>query len=142
MTTTETDRSEDWRRGSARAAAMMEASSIAVVGASDSPGPGRNVVRNLTETKFAGRLFLINKSHQRVNDMPAYPDIEHLPELPELIVVAVNQRATVEVVRSAAAAGVPGAVLLAAGFREVGEEGARLEAELPRRKRQHVARRP
>jgi acetate---CoA ligase (ADP-forming) len=109
---------------------MMEASSIAVVGASDSPGPGRNVVRNLVETKYAGRVLLINKSHQRINDMPAYPDIEHLPEVPELIVVAVNQRATVEVVRSAAAAGVPGAVLLAAGFREIGEEGARLEAEL------------
>ena len=130
MTTTETDTTRDWRRGTQRAAAMMEASSIAVVGASDSPGPGRNVVRNLVETKFAGRVLLINKSHQRVNDMPAYPDIEHLPEVPELIVVAVNQRATVEVVRSAAAAGVPGAVLLAAGFRESGEEGARLEAEL------------
>ena len=130
MTTTETDKAEEWRRRSQRAAAMMEASSIAVVGASDSPGPGRNVVRNLTETKFPGRVFLINKSHPRVNDMPAYPDIEDLPEVPELIVVAVNQRATVEVVRSAAAAGVPGAVLLAAGFREVGDEGARLEAEL------------
>ena len=130
MTTAETDTTQNWRKGPRRAAALLEASSIAVVGASDSPGPGRNVVRNLVETKFAGRVFLINKSHPRVNDMPAYPDIEHLPEVPELIVVAVNQRATVEVVRSAAAAGVPGAVLLAAGFRETGEEGARLEAEL------------
>ncbi len=130
MTTTEADTTQDWRRAPQRVAAMMEASSIAVVGASDSPGPGRNVVRNLVEAKFAGRVFLINKSHPRVNDMPAYADIGHLPEVPELIVVAVNQGATVEVVRSAAAAGVPGAVLLAAGFRESGEEGARLEAEL------------
>lgn len=130
MTTTERDATENLRGGSERAAAMMEASSIAVVGASDSPGPGRNVVRNLVEAKFAGHVFLINKSHQVVNDVVAYPDLEHLPEVPELIVVAVNQRATVEVVRSAAASGVPGAVLLAAGFREVGDEGARLEAQL------------
>lgn len=120
------------RPGRQPVAAMMEASSIAVVGASDSPGPGRNVVRNLAEAGFVGRVYLINKSHPRVNDVPAYADVAHLPEVPELVVVAVNQRATVEIVRTAAAMGVPGAVLLAAGFRETGADGAALEAEIRR----------
>ena len=99
-----------------RVACLLKARSVAVVGASDSPGPGRNVVRNLDAVGFPGRVFLINKSHPVVNGVPAFPSLEELPEVPELVVVAVNQRATVEIVRSAASLGVPGAVLLAGGF--------------------------
>jgi acetyltransferase len=108
----------------------MEARSVAVVGASDSSGPGRNVVRNLGAVGFGGRVFLINKSRRLVNGVQAFASLEELPEVPELVVVAVNQRATVEVVRAASALGIPGAVLLAAGFRETGGDGAKLETEL------------
>jgi len=117
-------------RGVDRVARLLEARSVAVVGASDSPGPGRNVVRNLDALGFSGRVFLVNKSRPVVNGVPAFPSLEELPAIPELVVVAVNQRATVEIVRSAASLGVPGAVLLAAGFRETGAEGAELESEL------------
>jgi acetyltransferase len=120
----------DATRSPDRVARLLEARSVAVVGASDSNGPGRNVVRNIKSVGFSGRVFLINKSHPEVAGLPAFTSLEELPEIPELVVVAVNQRATVEVVRSAAALGIPGAVLLAAGFREVGGAGASLEAEL------------
>jgi len=75
-------------------------------------------------------VFLINRSHRLVNGQQAFASLGELPEVPELVVVAVNQRATVEIVREASALGIPGAVLLAAGFRETGEDGAKLEAEL------------
>jgi acetyltransferase len=88
------------------------------------------VVSNIASVGFAGRVFLINKSHREVAGQRAFTSLEELPETPDLVVVAVNQRATVEVVRSASALGIPGAVLLAAGFREVGGAGAVLEADL------------
>lgn len=113
-----------------RVATLVEARSVAVVGASDSPGPGRNVVQNLRSIGFSGQVFLLNKSHRVVDGRRAFSSLGELPEVPELVVVAVNQRATIDVVREAAALGIPGAVLLAAGFREVGGVGAELEAEL------------
>ncbi|MGA3214647.1 MAG: acetate--CoA ligase family protein [Acidimicrobiales bacterium] len=109
---------------------LVEARSVAVVGASDAPGPGRNVVRNLATAGFKGSVFLVNRSHRVVAGVPAFASLGELPETPEMIVVAVNQRATVEIVREASALGIPGAVLLAAGFREVGELGEKLESDL------------
>jgi acyl-CoA synthetase (NDP forming) len=88
------------------------------------------VVRNLATVGFKGSVFLVNRSHRVVAGVPAFASLEDLPQTPEMIVVAVNQRATVEIVREASALGIPGAVLLAAGFREVGEVGAKLETEL------------
>ena len=113
-----------------RVTRLVEARSVTVVGASDAPGPGRNVVRNLATAGFKGSVFLVNRSHRVVAGVPAFASLGELPETPEMIVVAVNQRATVEIVREASALGIPGAVLLAAGFREVGELGEKLESDL------------
>jgi acyl-CoA synthetase (NDP forming) len=118
------------RRHRARLAPLLEPRSIAVVGASDRPGPARNVVSNLLALGFDGELYLINPKRKVVAGRPALPSLRSLPRPCDLMVAAVNRDATVEVVEEAVELGVCAGVLLAAGFAESGEEGARLQARL------------
>jgi acyl-CoA synthetase (NDP forming) len=113
-----------------RVANLLEARSVAVVGASDRPGPARNVVSNLGRAGFAGPVYLINAKRASVAGMPAYPSLAALPVTCDLVVAAVNREATVEVVEQAAKLGTRAAVLLAAGFAESGRRGALLETRL------------
>ncbi len=109
----------------------MSPGSIAVVGASDKPGPGRNVLDNLSAIGFPGSVHVVNKSGAVVRGRNAFPSLGALPEVPDLVVVAVNSAASISVVSEAAHLGVKGAVLLASGFAETGQSGAALAQQVP-----------
>ncbi|TNC28257.1 acetate--CoA ligase family protein [Amycolatopsis alkalitolerans] len=100
---------------------------IAVVGASDRPGTvGRLVWDNLAG--FPGEVVPVSRA-ATVDGRPAYPDLTDVPGELDLVVVAVAADAVPEVIRSAAARGLPAAVLLSAGFAETGPAGAALQRE-------------
>jgi acyl-CoA synthetase (NDP forming) len=124
MTGTPTTRAE------ARLVALLEPRSIAVVGASDRPGPSRNVVSNVLEGGYSGELYLVNPRRAVVAGRRAFPSLASLPAVCDLMVAAVNRGSTVEAVEEAVGLGVAAAVLLAAGFAETGAEGAALQARL------------
>lgn len=115
------------RARSDKCVALLNPGSIAVAGASDRPGPGNRVVSNLIAGRFQGPLYLVNRNHDRIAGIPAYPSLEALPETPELVIAAVDREAAAEVVGTAAAAGSPACLLLAAGFGESDERGRELE---------------
>ncbi len=111
-------------------AALFEPRSVAVVGASRRPGSiGGAVLRNLLRGGFEGPVYPVNREAPFVQSIRAYPDLGALPERPDLVVVAVPAPQVLPVLRDAVARGVPGAVVLSAGFGEIAA-GRALEAEL------------
>jgi acetate---CoA ligase (ADP-forming) len=116
--------------GATRAAALLRPRSIAVLGASERIGVGQRVASNLRAMNFDGELLLINPNRAQIRGVPAYPSLESLPVVPDLVVAAVNREATVTGIATAAEIGCRAAIILAAGFAESGEHGRELDLEL------------
>ena len=76
---------------------------------------------------FAGAIWPVNPANTEIEGLPCYDSVAALPEAPDLSFIAVPGSATVEVVRELANRGAGGAVCYAAGFAEVGREGAELQ---------------
>lgn len=105
--------------------------SVAVIGASNRPGKvGTSLFRNILKAGFRGVAYPVNPSWKSVSGVRCYPDIASLPEAPELGVVIVPAPQVGEVIEELGKAGTHGVVIVSAGFREVGEAGAALEADL------------
>jgi len=110
---------------------LMEARSVAIVGASERPGaPSGFVLRNLLRCGFSGALWPVHPSEKRIFGLAAVPQLSDLPHRPDVVVIAIPAASAVPVVRQAAALGIPGAVVLASGFAEVGATGTLLQQEL------------
>jgi len=106
--------------------ALFRPASVAVVGATERAGSvGRAVLENLRP--FPGAVYPVNPSRARLLGRRAWPRLEALPEVPDLVVIVVPAIAVPGVVRECAALGVPAAIIISAGFRECGAEGAALE---------------
>jgi acetate---CoA ligase (ADP-forming) len=111
--------------------AFFRPRSIAIVGASADPDRiGGLPVRFLRSAGFQGRVYPVNPQRREVQGLPAFPSLRDLPEVPELIVVAVPGEQAVSTVRVGADLGSRAAIVFSAGFAEVGDEGARLQADL------------
>ena len=105
--------------------------SVAVIGASDREGSvGRSVMWNLVTNPFGGTVFPVNQRRVNVLGMKSYPAVREVPERIDLAVVVTPAASVPGVVRECASAGVRGAIILSAGFKEVGAEGKRLEQEV------------
>jgi acetate---CoA ligase (ADP-forming) len=111
--------------------ALIRPASIAVVGASSSPGKaGHQLMRALDG--FAGRLYPVNPAGGEILGHRAYPSVAELPEPVDLAVLIVPARAVPAVVDECAAAGARAAIVCAGGFAEAGAEGAELQASAAR----------
>jgi acetyltransferase len=108
---------------------LMKPRSVAVVGASQRVNRATRVITNLKTFGYAGRVFPVNAKYTEVLGLPCYPDLGALPELPDVVVVAIPGADVPAVLADAAARGVRGAVVLSSGFGEAGAAGrARQEA--------------
>lgn len=105
--------------------------SVAVIGASDRAGSvGRTILWNLISSPFGGTVYPVNAKRSNVLGIKAYPSVAELPEVPDLAVIATSAGTVPDVVRQCAQAGVRGLVIISAGFKEIGEEGIKLEKEI------------
>jgi acetyltransferase len=105
--------------------------SVAVVGATEKVGSvGRTVVRNLMNTPFGGPIYPVNPTRPSVLGIKAYPKLASLPEKPDLIVVTTPAAIIPGIIGEAADLGIPGAVVISAGFKETGPAGVELERQL------------
>ena len=114
-------------------APFFHARSVAVIGASSDPAKvGGSVLANLRAGGFAGRLVAVNASRAVVQGLPAVPSILDVAGAVDLAVVAVPAPAVLPVLEQCATKGVPGAVVISAGFREAGPDGRAREDALRR----------
>ena len=112
---------------------IFRPSSVAVLGASARQGAiGREVLKNLITFEFQGKVFPVNTERDVVLSMKAYPTVLDIPDPVDLAVVVVPTKRVVEVVKQCGDKGVRGLVIITAGFREVGGEGAQMEEALAR----------
>jgi acetyltransferase len=104
---------------------------VAVIGASEREGSvGRSLLWNLIRSPFGGTIFPVNLKRSSILGIKAYPNIGSVPEQVDLALIAIPAAGVPQVVGECAAAGVKGVIILSAGFKECGTEGARLEAEI------------
>lgn len=110
---------------------LFEPRSIAIVGASRSPGAiGYEILRNLAGHGFAGRLFPVNPKAETIQGLPVYPSLRDVPAPVDLVVVAVPAPAVENVLREAAEAGAGVVVVVSTGFGESGPDGVEREQRL------------
>jgi acetyltransferase len=110
---------------------MLNPKAVAVIGASESEGSiGQSLMRNLLTGRDRRKIYPVNISRETVMGLKCYPSVSNLPDHIDLAVIATPARTVPSIVGECARAGVDGAVIVSAGFREVGSEGAKLESEI------------
>src|SRR5215212_956957 len=111
--------------------AIFDPDTVAVVGASDRPGSvGRTIMWNLISNPFGGTVYPVNARRQNVLGIKAYPSVSEIPERVDLAVIAAPAPTVPEIIRECVECGVRGAIIISAGFRETGAEGAELERQV------------
>ena len=111
--------------------AIFAPKNVAVVGASERPGSvGRTILWNLISNQFGGTVYPINPKRPSVLGIRAYASIEEVPAQVDLAIIVTPAPTVPDVIRQCVAAGVRGAIVISAGFKEIGEEGMRLEQQI------------
>ncbi|QEH31874.1 Succinyl-CoA ligase [ADP-forming] subunit alpha [Aquisphaera giovannonii] len=111
--------------------AIFAPRTVAVIGATDKQGSvGRAVLWNLISNPFGATVYPINAHRPNVLGIKAYPSVAEAPGAVDLAVVATPAPTVPGVIAECVDAGVGGAVIISAGFKEIGAEGARLEREV------------
>src|SRR5262245_14630136 len=118
--------------------AIFRPRSVAVVGASRQPATiGREVIHNLLDFEFSGKVFPVNPKASVIHSMKCYRSVADIPDEVDLAVIVVPREKVLPAVGQCARKGVRGLIVITAGFRESGAAGARLEARLLRLVRAH-----
>jgi acetyltransferase len=111
--------------------AIFEPSSIAVVGASRRRDTiGYVILDSLLRDNYSGAVYPVNPSADVVHSIRAYPSIAQVPEPVDQAVIVVPKEHVLQVATQCGEAGVKCLVVISAGFREVGDEGADREHAL------------
>jgi len=108
--------------------AIFAPTSLAVVGASTTPGKvGHDIFVNILKGGYTGTLYPVNPKARSVACVRAYPTILEIPDEVDLAMIILPPLLAVKAVADAIAKGVKGIVIVSAGFREVGDEGRQVE---------------
>lgn len=115
----------------AQLSGLMNPKSVAVVGASNrSDGWSGVAVPVLRRLGFEGRIFPVNPKYEALNDLKCYPSVSAIPEPVDAVLIFVPQKLLPDILEDCGRKGVRGAVILASGFSETGEEGRAMEEKL------------
>ncbi|HEY8504209.1 MAG TPA: bifunctional acetate--CoA ligase family protein/GNAT family N-acetyltransferase [Gemmataceae bacterium] len=110
---------------------IFRPSSVAVVGASGTPGSvGSILFRNLLANPFGGVVYPVNPKRKAVHGVLCYPDMAAVPEPVDLAVIATPAATVPGVVRACVDHGAKSAIIISAGFSELGREGKALEGQV------------
>lgn len=114
-----------------RLSALLNPSSVALIGASNNPARiGGMPLDLLQHFGYAGKVYPVNPKYDEVFGFKCYADIESVPAAPELAVLAIGAQDVTDMLRRCHAKGVKAAIVYAAGFAEMGGEGEHLQAEM------------
>ena len=119
---------------------VMKPRAIAVVGASTKPHTiGNDILKRLQDYGYRGQLFPVNPRGGEIEGLKAYTSVLDIPSDVEvdLAILIVNAKFVLQVVDQCHERGIQGLCVISAGFKETGEAGAALEAELLERIRRY-----
>lgn len=104
---------------------------IALIGVATNPNSvSGKVLINLVSGGFRGVVYPVNADHEAVMGIPCYPDIKSLPKVPDLGIICTPAEKVAGVVRECGEMGIPGLIIISAGFQEIGVEGKKMETEI------------
>jgi len=107
---------------------LFNARSVALIGATPRPGSvGALVARNLRRAGFGGELMLVNPHHDRIDGLTVYPDVASLPRAPDLAVIVTPPETVPSLIGELGERGTRAAVIITAGFGELGAQGRLLQ---------------
>lgn len=110
---------------------FFEPRNIAVVGASTQYGKiGNIIVSNLFNFGFEGGIFPINPKATEILGLPCYPSIKQVDDEIDLSIICVPPKSVPTLIRESGEKGVKAAIIITAGFGELGEEGQKLQQEI------------
>ena len=96
-----------------RIEAMLRPASVAIIGASDTPGSlGQVLARTLLDGGFRGPVWLVNPNHPSVGGVQTLADVTALPQPADLAVIAAPAASVPGIVRQCGVHGVRGAVIV------------------------------
>jgi acetyltransferase len=125
-------------RNSHYLASLFEPTSVAIIGATEREGAvGGVLIRNMREAAYRGELFAVNPKYSTVCGVACYRSVADLPQAVELAVIATPAPTVPGVIEECGRAGIKRAVVITAGFSEMGVEGAALERTLLENARRH-----
>jgi len=102
---------------------------IAVIGATDNPLKGGYHIVNNILGGYTGKVYPVNPKYDSILGLPCYPDIASIPDDFDLAIYFIPATFLPETIERCATKKVKGIIIESAGFAEVGEEGAELQAE-------------
>ncbi len=112
---------------------LFSPNAIAIIGASqDLTRISGQPIQALRNSGYKGPVYLVNPRYKELHGMACYPAAKTIGKPCDLALIAVPAPSVADAVRDCGAAGIPFAIILTAGFREAGEEGRKLEADLAR----------
>lgn len=110
---------------------LLHPCGIAVVGASADPTRiGGQPIHNLLSFGYKGGIFPVNPKRTEIQGLPCFPEIKAIPGPCDVAIIAVAAAQVPGVLDDCAGIGIPFAVVLSAGFREIGRAGTVVQAEL------------
>ena len=110
---------------------FFEPRSVAVIGASRESGKvGHDVLQNLIRYGFKGKIYPVNPKAKDILGLPCFPSVRDVPGEVDLAVIVVPARFALGVIEDCAARKVPAVIIITAGFKEVGREGAEIERKI------------
>ncbi|TAM61883.1 GNAT family N-acetyltransferase [bacterium] len=111
--------------------AIFAPHTVAVIGATERPrSVGRAALWNLVGHPFGGTVYPVTPAHPSVMGIKAYPTIGDVPEPVDLAIIVTPAKGVPDLIGACAQAGVRGAIVISAGFREIGAAGAELERRI------------
>jgi len=120
---------------------LLNPRGIAVIGASsDLSRPGGQTIRVLTERGYAGGIYPVNPKYENVAEHRCYASVDRVPDPCDVAVIALPAAHVPGAVAACGKRGIPYAVVLGGGFREGGEAGLALEAQMLANARAHGVR--
>lgn len=105
--------------------------SVAVIGATEREGSvGRTIIWNLMSNSFGGAIFPVNPKRTSTLGIKAYPTIADVPDQVDLAIIVTPAPTVPGIIKECVDVGVKGAIIISAGFKEAGPEGAALEEQV------------
>ena len=111
--------------------AIFSPESVAVVGASSTPGKvGHDIFANVLRGEYKGTLYPVNPKARSILSVRCYPSVSDIPDPIDLAMIILPPKVAVKAIDDCIEKGVKGIVIVSAGFKEVGGEGAEIEDKI------------
>lgn len=120
--------------------AIFAPKNVAVIGATETQGSvGRTILWNLISNPFGGTVFPVNPKRPSILGIKSYPNIKDVPARVDLAVIVTPAPTVPDIIGECVEAGVRGAIIISAGFKEIGPAGAELERRVMENAKRGVA---